>query len=132
MFLLKTKPSVPKHQATVLVLKHTSPARDGAVEALANNALVGKTANRVKAAIATLKLIGKRARPCLQRALGLVVPPGRSQDLYEQSFADGVDFLKGIPHNGACPAASVHIIACDYLPLMSHTTWELKFHYSLK
>lgn len=34
-------------------------------------------------------------------------------------------FSRVFLHNGACPAA-VHTIACDYLPLMTHTTWELR------
>lgn len=40
-------------------------------------------------------------------------------------------FSRVFLHNGACPAA-VHIIACDYLPLMTHTTWELRVTESLK
>lgn len=40
-------------------------------------------------------------------------------------------FSRVFLHNGACPAA-VHIIACDYLPLMTHTTWELRLTGSLK
>lgn len=82
--------------------------------------------------IVTATLIGRECSQRIRRASRLAARPGRSQDLYEQSFADGVDFLKGIPpHNGACPAA-VHIIACDYLPLMTHTTWELRLTGSLK
>lgn len=40
-------------------------------------------------------------------------------------------FSRVFHHNGACPAA-VHIIACDYLPLMTHTTWEPRHAGSLK
>lgn len=40
-------------------------------------------------------------------------------------------FSRVFLHNGACPAA-VDIIACDYLPLMSHTTLELRLTGSLK
>lgn len=40
-------------------------------------------------------------------------------------------FRRVFLHNGACPSAG-HIIACDYLPLMTHTTWELRFTGSLK
>lgn len=40
-------------------------------------------------------------------------------------------FSRVFLHNGACPAA-VHIIACDYLHLMTHTTWELRLTGSLK
>ena len=40
-------------------------------------------------------------------------------------------FSRVFHHNRACPAA-VHIIACDYLPLMTHTTWKRRHAGSLK
>ncbi len=73
-----------------------------------------QSTNGVKAAIVTSTLIGQPRFHHINRVPWLAVRPGRSQDLYEQSFADGVDFLKGIPPQRGLPCSGPH--HCLWLP----------------
>lgn len=104
-----------------MLLKHTPPARDGAVGASKKRPCLGST-NRVTAAIITSTLIGQARLQLINRITPLAMWPGRSQDLYEQSFADGVDFLKGIPPQRGLPCSGPH--HCLWLP-SSHDSYYL-------
>lgn len=78
--------------------------------------------NGVKATLVTWTLIGQERLQCINGVTRLDARPGRSQDLYEQSFADGVDFLKGIPPQRGLPCSGPH--HCLWLP-SSHDSYYL-------
>lgn len=104
-----------------MVLKHTPPARDGAVGASEKRPCL-KSTNGVLPVIVTSTLIGQKHPRLINRCTRLAARPGRSQDPYEQSFADGVDFLKGIPPQRGLPCSGPH--HCLWLP-SSHDSYYL-------